>query len=251
MDKKIAIIVSVLLFFICVILVVNLTLQWVNYSNGIELVETLEPSNHSTIITYSRAMDFAFVKTSTIFLGFLLVFVGALYLLRAHEVTYEVGVKNGSSSLSFQTASPGLVLVTLGVITVLLMGYNKSLITYSMNHQDDLVMNDEEIKIDEIISSLTFNQGEVELTPASIQQIGKICKYMRNKNVKNLSIYAAGDESQIPEVKMALGERRTDYLKNLLETQCSYSFLQTSVSYGEEAPDMDGKNKEGSVTIKF
>ena len=130
LDKMLFIVVSCLLVLICTMLTANLYLQWSNYNQGIESALLEKHNQPQAVITYSRAMDFAFTKTSTIFIGFILVFVGTLYLLRLNEVAYSLGINNGDKSVSFQTASPGLVLVTLGVITVLITSYNKSYISF-------------------------------------------------------------------------------------------------------------------------
>jgi hypothetical protein len=130
LDNKLFSIVSLLLLSICLLLAVNLFLQWNNYAQAINTVIQDGTTQHSLILTYSRAMDFAFTKTSTIFLGFILVFVGALYILRLEEAAYQVEINNDNTGVTLQTASPGLVLVTLGVIMIIATTYNKSYVSY-------------------------------------------------------------------------------------------------------------------------
>jgi hypothetical protein len=65
---------------------------------------------------FARARDFAMLKSATIFMGFILIFVGCLYVLRKSISSFALDAgKHGS----LQTTSPGLVMVTLGVVLVL------------------------------------------------------------------------------------------------------------------------------------
>ena len=65
---------------------VNLWFQYVNYQEGIRVaLEGSVGADHASILTYARAWDFAVVKTSGLFVSFVLVFTGALYVLRAGE----------------------------------------------------------------------------------------------------------------------------------------------------------------------
>jgi succinate dehydrogenase hydrophobic anchor subunit len=250
LDKKLFFVVGGLLLLICILLMINLFLQWNNYNQGIKLAVEGGQNQHAMVLTYSRAMDFAFVKTSTIFLGFVLVFVGALYLLRINEVAYKFGVKNGPTDVSFQTASPGLVLVTLGVITVLVTTYNKSYVSVSPSFNKTELnqeVNEIDINIDEAVSKLSFVTDSSELTSDSVSNIDVICNYMRNNNVKDISVEAHGDGLHEPEYEIALGERRSKMINTLLRKQCSYQVNYSVVSYGEESNNVGGKK----ITISF
>jgi hypothetical protein len=242
LDKKLFFVVGGLLLLICILLMINLFLQWNNYNQGIKLAVEGGQNQHAMVLTYSRAMDFAFVKTSTIFLGFVLVFVGALYLLRINEVAYNFAVKNGPTNVSFQTASPGLVLVTLGVITVLFTTYNKSYVSISPSfNKTELNQELNKIDIDEAVSKLSFVKNSGELTSDNVSNVDVICKYMKNNNVTDIHVEAYGDGLNDPEYESALGERRTATLKTFLRKNCSYQVNYSAISYGEELNKVDGK----------
>lgn len=136
LDNKLFAVVTTMVFFVMTMLGINLHFQYSNYKKGIELVEdhgSSRPSDHATLLTYSRAWDFAVVKTSTLFLAFMLIFLGALYILRVAEVSYSLSIASPESrKISFSTASPGLVLVTLGTIVVIILLFSKSSINYDV-----------------------------------------------------------------------------------------------------------------------
>jgi hypothetical protein len=86
--------------------------------------------DHAAVITYARGLGAAFVKTSALFLGFILIFVGTLYVLRTTEANFQLRVRQGQFQGSLQTASPGLVIVTLGVALTIVALYIKSDLDY-------------------------------------------------------------------------------------------------------------------------
>lgn len=77
-------------------------------------------------LAFTRAADFAIVKTSVTFLGFVLALVGALYVLRVSSSSYSLGVKASGKEANLSTTSPGLVMVTLGVVAVVSALFSKS-----------------------------------------------------------------------------------------------------------------------------
>lgn len=60
----------------------------------------------------------------------MLVFTGALYVLRIATSQYRFNVKSGRHSGTLQTSSPGLVMITLGVFLVALTVSNKTVMNY-------------------------------------------------------------------------------------------------------------------------
>lgn len=247
-DKRLFFVVTVLALAIFILLCVNLWLQWSNYNKGIESVVSESFVEHSVLISYSRAMDFAFVKSVTIFLGFILVLVGALYLLRVSETAYQIGMSGGSVNISLQTASPGLVLITLGVITILATTYNKSIISidapsvYNEKTQD--------VDIDDVISKLNFEAGSSELSAKSIAYIGTICNYLRANNISSYAVEVFDDNSVSPEENAALKDRRASALSSLLNKRCSFQLQASAISYGEsKSQRINNKEDKRSVAI--
>jgi hypothetical protein len=128
-DGRLFLIVTGLLIVQLVMLAGNLAFQFHNYSTGIALAREGGASldNISLILIYSRAWDFAVVKTSALFLGFLVFYTGALYVLRSADAAYELSLSQGNQlGLSLKTSSPGLVMITCGAVLVALVLYNKS-----------------------------------------------------------------------------------------------------------------------------
>lgn len=86
--------------------------------------------DHAAVITYARGLGAAFIKTSALFLGFILIFTGTLYVLRTAEAAYEIHVASGKSQGYLQTTSPGLVIVSLGVVLTVVTILTKSDLDY-------------------------------------------------------------------------------------------------------------------------
>jgi hypothetical protein len=82
--------------------------------------------DHAVVLTYSRSWDFAVVKTSSIFLGFSLILIGALYVLRVAESRFSMSVESNGTKGSLESRSPGLIMLVLGVVLVALVLYSKS-----------------------------------------------------------------------------------------------------------------------------
>jgi len=132
LDVAIFTAVGIVLLALFALLSSNLVFQYLNYRTGIRLAESNQASiDHTIILTYSRAWDFAVAKTSALFLSFLLIFTGALYVLRSAESRYEVTAEKGDWKGSLSISSPGLVMVTLGVCLVAYVLSNKTTIEYS------------------------------------------------------------------------------------------------------------------------
>jgi hypothetical protein len=60
----------------------------------------------------------AIVRTAALFLSFVLVLLGSLFVLTGIEVAYKMSLELGEKKAALETASPGLVLVTAGTLLV-------------------------------------------------------------------------------------------------------------------------------------
>lgn len=275
-DTSLFMIVALLLVCLMFVLIGNLYIQHQNYETAIAAsLKSGGVPDHSAILTYARALDFTIVKISTVFIGFILVLVGALYVLRSAQVSFSLGVNTSDSKLSLQTASPGLVMVTLGVITVIAALYAKSYITYEPiglqqpnisvnivppkfnNSSSSLHKNNESLKIQSskrnsspkeskmlsykskgqsIDDFVTFQPGEIKLDENNLKKIDKFCEYIREKGLTDLTLEARGDTGETDEFNLALAERRRTYLSRLLSERCSYKPKFSVNSYGKEKP---------------
>ena len=122
-------IVTGLLGFQLALLIGNLWFQFHNYATGIRMAEKAGATADivSLVLVYSRAWDFAVTKTSALFLGFMVIYLGALYVLRSADTSYELSINQGAQSgATLKSSSPGLVMITLGALLVALVLSNRS-----------------------------------------------------------------------------------------------------------------------------
>lgn len=124
LDMGLFIAVFVAGIFVCKLLWDGLISQQGVYRNAIDLANTHHKDE--LIINYARALDFATVKLSALLLGFILAFLGALYVLRAETSTFRATVKTKEASGALQTSSPGLAMLALGVLAVVCTLFSKS-----------------------------------------------------------------------------------------------------------------------------
>ncbi|MEK6334016.1 MAG: hypothetical protein AABM67_03645 [Acidobacteriota bacterium] len=130
LDKSLFVVVAVVLLFTVVLLYMNLSFQRQNYAAGITAALKSDNVDHAVVIAYTRAWDFAIAKISSIFLAFCLIMVGALYVLRAASVSYSLSVAHKSRKGSLETGSPGLVMITLGVILMAVVMFSTSRVDF-------------------------------------------------------------------------------------------------------------------------
>lgn len=94
--------------------------------------EVEKAGNYSSLLAFSRAKDFSNIKASAMFVGFLLIFTGALYLIKVFNQSYEINVNRADvGSVSFNSSSPGLVMITLGVVVMICVLSIKTDVDYS------------------------------------------------------------------------------------------------------------------------
>jgi len=81
-------------------------------------------------LAFARAADAAIVKTCSIFLAFALMFLGALYTFRIAPAQYRLVAEGQKVKGTFETASPGLVMITLGMVLICAVVWKEYTITY-------------------------------------------------------------------------------------------------------------------------
>jgi TRAP-type C4-dicarboxylate transport system permease small subunit len=100
-----------------------------NYGKGIALAEQYYTDHKdradvrpdlSLLYTQqnSRAQDQIFIKASALFMGYVVVVIGCLFVLKGIEAAYELSVHRAELESALKTTSPGLVLITLGMCLV-------------------------------------------------------------------------------------------------------------------------------------
>ncbi|HTS50977.1 MAG TPA: hypothetical protein VMH05_23685 [Bryobacteraceae bacterium] len=102
------------------LLIVSFALQYSTYRSALNGVASSDPGNYVAIVTYLGAWDAAVTKTSCLFLSFVLILVGALYVLRTAQIAYSLTIEGSGAKGALQTTSPGLVILTLGIVALAL-----------------------------------------------------------------------------------------------------------------------------------
>lgn len=132
LDRSLFRVVCIVLSILMLVLCLGLVMQYHTYRDAIARAGTAGCTiDHASMISHARALDFAISKTTALTMGFVLIFLGALYVLRAGEAAYGLTAGNSAMRSSLQTSSPGLVMVTLGVALTAVVLNTRSAIEYS------------------------------------------------------------------------------------------------------------------------
>lgn len=131
-DAAIFFIIVIILLTLFALLFFNLFLQYLVYNEAIGFALNNQGyTDYASVLALSVAWDSAVVKTSALFLSFLLIFSGALYVLRAGKTNFELKAENADLKGSLSLSSPGLVMVTLGIFLAAYALSTKKYIDYS------------------------------------------------------------------------------------------------------------------------
>jgi hypothetical protein len=135
-STRLFVVVCLIVLFVAALLIGGLVVQWKAYSDGIQAASPkttngiVTDADHAAIIGYARGLGAAVNKTSSLFLGFMLVFTGALYVLRNASVAYSLKTDTGKINGALETTSPGLVIITLGIVLTIVSLMTKSDLSY-------------------------------------------------------------------------------------------------------------------------
>ena len=157
------VVVTCLLVFVVAALGSNLYFQHQNYRMGIQKALDSPRIDHAVVLTYSRSWDFAVVKTSSIFLGFSLILIGALYVLRVAESRFSMSVESNGTKGSLESSSPGLIMLVLGVVLVALVLYSKSTVELAASTEQDRTIPSQQLKPS--VPQLAEEKGPVITVP--------------------------------------------------------------------------------------
>jgi hypothetical protein len=110
---------------------ISLAAQYMTYKTIIEHALAGQSVDVGGMLALARAWDFAIVKTSSLFMAFCLVFVGGAHVLRAGEAVFKLRLRqSGTGQGAFESSSPGLVMVCLGVALVVAVLYARTWVQY-------------------------------------------------------------------------------------------------------------------------
>ena len=129
LDVALFAVVTVVMVLVLAMLSANIVSQYVNYNSGIvSVLSSSAAVDHSAVIAYSRAWDFAIIKTSSFFLSVVVILIGSLYVLRVARFDIRVSAQTDFFRSAFSTSSPGLGMVLLGVV----------LAVFSLNYESEI-----------------------------------------------------------------------------------------------------------------
>ncbi|MFC0513376.1 hypothetical protein ACFFGT_04165 [Mucilaginibacter angelicae] len=115
--------------------------------------------SNTAIFAFSRSKDFAHTKAASTFLGFLLVFTGALYLLKVFKLSYKLKAdQTPVDNVSLESTSPGLVMITLGVGIIIAVLVTKNELDYTVESGDTKAKLEQLINLLTILQDSTANQ---------------------------------------------------------------------------------------------
>jgi len=101
------------------LLLYTLLAQWQNYQRLLEVSISGKAGMELGMgLSFARAADAAVIKTCSIFLAFVLIFLGGLYTFRVGDALYRLTAEGHGIRGALETASPGLVMVTLGMLLI-------------------------------------------------------------------------------------------------------------------------------------
>ncbi|WP_448634599.1 hypothetical protein [Pedobacter panaciterrae] len=140
--------------------------------------EVEKAGNYSTLLAFSRAKDFSNMKASAMFVGFLLIFTGALYLIKVFNLSYAINVnKEDVGSVSFNSNSPGLVMVTLGVVVMLCVLIIKTDVDYSF----ETGSSGKERITKELDSIMQFYLNQAQFEKEKPEEVIRCCPFVMDK----------------------------------------------------------------------
>lgn len=84
------------------------------FNRGIEVA--VSTKDFAAITTFGTGIALAYSKTFSILISFLLIFSGTIYVLLPIKASYKASGDTNSNKGSLETNSPGLVIITLGVV---------------------------------------------------------------------------------------------------------------------------------------
>ena len=137
LDRTIILVAVMLTLFTIALLLGNLYFQYTKYGQAIshaldkDFVNYMGFVDYAAVLSLSRAYDFAVLKTSGMFLGYGLIMLGSIFVLRRQQETFELDVgKAEAGRLLLRSSSPGLIMIFFGVVLMCTMVLVKQSIRY-------------------------------------------------------------------------------------------------------------------------
>lgn len=227
-----------LLLFVCALLSTNLLFQHRNYDLAINEALKSNCNSAGIAIAVSRAFDFAVVKTSALFLGFVLSIFGTTFVLHVARSAFRMHAEASRvAKLAFQSTSPGLVIATLGVIVVVVALYNKSLV--NLNHDVQGGCSTSAVSMAAGLKMLIpFEPGQKdEISADGEAGLNQIVAFLNAHPEASVSIEGPESAEGVShDYSLGLAERRANIVNQKLEKSGISADRFSLISYGEERP---------------
>jgi hypothetical protein len=78
----------------------------------------VESDRLTTMVAAIGMRDMSILRSAVVFVGFIVVLMGCVFVLKGVEAMYKLRLNAGDNHASLSTASPGLILITAGIVLV-------------------------------------------------------------------------------------------------------------------------------------
>ncbi len=121
-----------LLGFVVGVVLWNVAAQMGHYETALTQELNSQAPSKVFLISANRALDFVLIRSAALIFGVTLTLLGALYLFKVFDTPFDLSAGGAEKlNLSFKTSSPGLVMITLGVVLVISTVYARSTVSYN------------------------------------------------------------------------------------------------------------------------
>ena len=237
LDKILVVVVSAVLVLIGGLLASSLFAQWGMYHAAAASALELKAEGGHLVLSFTRAFDFAVIKTSVVFMGMLVTFVGALYVLRAQREAFALQVSPRSRArATLRTASPGLVIVTLGVSTVNVAVVTKNEVTLTFPQSPT------NRGQSQAVPTTVPRSVEIDLTPGQALSgqnatlLRRLVDAHRSQPGSRITIEASSGAGQTVEERLAADQQLAQELQAELVKLGVEPNRIVFTSYGKEVP---------------
>jgi len=228
--------ISLYIVIIIVMILMSLTIYFTltqsssQYEKGIDLAANGRVFDSMMILVTCKSMDQSVLQFIAIALGFCIALIGCLFVLSGIQANYKLLLSEKSYRSSLETTSPGLVLITLGLIVVSINLFVKHESTF-------------ELSFPEIAS----NHSEEKPSPQ------KTVDKQQKKPL--LSVFGWNNEPYLLRARMSAGEASIQgRMRSIAGAQMDYNNLNKN-SYANSiselvlgdylSPDMTGGKFQG------
>lgn len=113
----------------------------------------------TTAVAVIAMRDMSLLRSTVLFVGFIVILMGCVFVLKGVEAMYKLRLNTGERQATFSTASPGLVLITAGVVLVIVALRQESAV---------------QLKLDGGAGDPRVKQGDPAMEGESVQHEGKV-----------------------------------------------------------------------------